>query len=262
MKAKINNDGATVVSTDLDREIYNDAAKPLIKETGNTLALIPRTIRASLNRLEKWVICREHNIKAVEKLLNKKLKDCPEELIDEPESYVAVPALQGISYCMDNEELREMYANLLASSMRKDKKTSVHPSYANIIGQMSPLEAKLIKDFYKSDNDVIPIIKVDEMISKISGYEEIKNYSNFYEYLPTDPQMNGAIFENLERLGLLIIRDHLKISDKHAYDALVESDVIRNVIDHIKSNNHRPIIVKGSVLLSNFGNRFVKSCIE
>ena len=33
-------------------------------------------------------------------------KDVPAEQIVTPEAYVAVPAMQNISYCMDNEELR------------------------------------------------------------------------------------------------------------------------------------------------------------
>ena len=60
-----------------------------------------------------------------------------------PEAYIAVPALQAISYCKNSEELRNMYANLLATSMLNDKKEDVHPSFGEIIKQLSPDEARM-----------------------------------------------------------------------------------------------------------------------
>ena len=50
----------------------------------------------------------------------------PEKIV-EPEPYVAVPAIQAISYAMNSDELRNLYANLLAKSMIKDTKDTVHP---------------------------------------------------------------------------------------------------------------------------------------
>lgn len=44
-----------------------------------------------------------------------------EEKITEPRLHVAILAIQQLSYCKDNESLRELYANLLTSSMNTDK---------------------------------------------------------------------------------------------------------------------------------------------
>lgn len=52
-----------------------------------------------------------------------------------PEAYVAVPALQAISYSMNSEELRNMYANLLAKAIDIDEKDKVHPAFVELIKQ-------------------------------------------------------------------------------------------------------------------------------
>ena len=126
-------------------KVYDDIAHPTTKSIGNTLSLIPRTIGVWLGKWEKWIINGEYAIAETKKLLEEKLKNVPEEKIVEPEPYVAVPAIQQLSYSIDNPDLREMYANLLAASMNADTKWNVHPSFVDIIRQLTPDEAKLLK---------------------------------------------------------------------------------------------------------------------
>lgn len=57
------------------------------------------------------------------------------------EPYVAIPAIQQISYSYDSDELRDMYANLLANFMDKERSDLVHPSFVEVIKQLNPDEA-------------------------------------------------------------------------------------------------------------------------
>ena len=61
-----------------------------------------------------------------------------------------MPALQAISYSMDSEELRNMYANLLAKAMNVDEKDKVHPAFVELIKQMAPREALILDGIFKS----------------------------------------------------------------------------------------------------------------
>ncbi len=126
-------------------EAYNDSLKPTVKECGKVLSIIPKTINAALVPLQKWIANREYSLAETEKLLAQKLEHVGEDNIVTPEAYVAVPAIQAISYCLDNDELRNLYANLLAKSMVIDTKDQVHPSFVEIIKQLSPLDAKVFK---------------------------------------------------------------------------------------------------------------------
>lgn len=126
-------------------DLYTDALQPTIQETGKTLALIPQAINAALVPLRQWIAQQEYNLAETKKLLAQKLEHVDPEKIVSPEPYVAVPAIQAISYSMNSDELRNLYANLLAKAMNSDTKDSVHPSFVEIIKQLSPIDSLVFK---------------------------------------------------------------------------------------------------------------------
>lgn len=125
-------------------KVYDDGLQPAVRETGKIVALIPETINAALAPLRKWIAYREYNVAETEKLLQSKLANVGSEHIVTPEPYVAVPALQAISYSMNSQDLRNLYANLLAKSMTDILKNRVHPAFVEIIRQLTPDEAKIL----------------------------------------------------------------------------------------------------------------------
>ena len=126
---------------ELAKEAYKDVVHPVAENTGKVLALLPQVVNAALLPVRKWILYRDAQYEAVEQLLAKKLESIPPSEIVSPKPHVAVPALNAIAYSMDSEELRNMYANLLASSMSKNMRENVHPSYVEIIKQLMPDEA-------------------------------------------------------------------------------------------------------------------------
>lgn len=140
-------------------ELYADAFQPAVQESGKTLSLIPRTINAALSYLRQWIAEKEYNVAETEKLLAQKLEKVGQEKIVEPEPYVAVPAFQAISYSMNNDELRNLYANLLAKSMMSDTKEFVHPCFVEIIKQMAPIDALVFKTIMERKyNPIVDLI--------------------------------------------------------------------------------------------------------
>ena len=114
-------------------EAYDDVIKPAAVEVGKTLALIPSAVNAALLPVRQWILERDFKLAEIEKLLAQKLSSVEAEKIQTPETYVAIPALQAISYSYDSDELRELYANLLAKAMNLDTKDQVHPSFVEMI---------------------------------------------------------------------------------------------------------------------------------
>ena len=158
MNEKDMNDIAVEVAKEIAKDVYADVVKPVAKPTGEILGLIPRAIKVALSPLERWILQGEYNIAEIQRLLEEKLKNTSPDLIEVPAAHIAIPAMQYISYCMDNEELRNMYANLLATSMNKDVKDDAHPAYVEIIKQLCPDEAKILKYMYA--HNTIPIIEI------------------------------------------------------------------------------------------------------
>lgn len=58
---------------------------------------------------------------------------------------MAGPALEALKYTGHEEELREMYANLLVTSLNVETAKKAHPSFVEVIKQLEPKEARLIK---------------------------------------------------------------------------------------------------------------------
>ena len=261
-------DVTTEVAKEIAKDVYNDAGKPIAKPTGELIGLLPRAIKAAFAHLEKWILQREYSVLETKKLLEEKLKDTPPELIESPEPHIAVPAMQYISYCMDNEELRDMYANLLANSMNKVVKNGVHPGFVEIIKQLSPDEAKIIR--YLRAHRRIPTIglKIDKTNSSHVIY--IKEFSNVPELSMCENIYDSQKYiDNLVRLGLVErSSDGTYISNESVYEPLKNHPFIKNKYQNIEKqsaaidNFSKIDYVKGYCELTSFGESFCSICLE
>ena len=239
---------------------YEDVVHPSAKSIGNTLSLVPRTVGVWFGKWEKWVINGEESIKLTASAVQEKASKIPEEKLTEPESYVAIPAIQQLSYCYDSEELREMYANLLVSSMNTDTKYQVHPSFVDIIKQLTPDEAKLLKKLSKKK--VYPLIDV-RMNFPTGGYKEIvHNFTDDGEDVCDCPSNIFAYLDNFERLKLIDIKndEHLKSDD--FYKPLENHPEIKKIMSESLPEGYKWQIKKGMFELTAFGREFIKICLN
>ena len=253
------------IAKEIAKDAYDDVGKPVMKPTGELVGLIPRAIKAALSPLEKWVLQKEYNVAETKKLLEEKLQNTPPELIQSPEPHIAVPAMQYISYCMDNEELREMYANLLANSMNKVVKDGVHPGFVEIIKQLSPDEARILK--YMSTHKIIPTITLRYLHNGGGGIDIIKDFSNVGEITECEkPQDIAKYFDNLVRLGLIVNAGRLSsLTDKARYEPLKSHKWVApqaTVENAIAIGFDKFDFEEGFVKLSSYGQDFCSICLE
>lgn len=196
-------------------EIYDDAFKPATQETGKTIALIPRAINAALVPLRKWIAEREYSLAETEKLLAKKLEMVDEEKIVTPEAYVAVPALQAISYSMDSKELRNLYANLLSKAMNIDEKDKVHPAFVEIIKQLTPKEAMILNRIMESV--ITPVLDLSFRVNNSGNTLHKYNFTWLIEYSYEEVAL---AVDNLQRMGLIEIPYGESYTDDKNYDSV------------------------------------------
>lgn len=243
-------------------DLYNDTFKSTTQESGKVLSLIPRTINAALVPLRQWIAHKEYNLVETEKLLAQKLEHVGEDKIVTPEAYVAVPAIQAISYSMNSEELRNLYANLLAKAMNSDTKDSVHPAYINIISQLTPLDAKVLQIISNEPDKDIPII--DLIAFKISGDRKIyiTLQSNITSLDINSIEFISLSIENLLRNNLIYIVD---ANNSAGYDSIYNSQYYKEFLTKQKENPSTEYpnieIVQKNCHLSNFGKHFCEICI-
>lgn len=246
------------------KDAYADLGHPIAQPSGELVGLVPRAIKAALAPLERWILQREYSVAETKKLLEEKLKNVPVDQIQPPEAYIAVPALQYISYCMDNNELRDMYANLLANSMTSVVRNGVHPGFVEIIKQLCPDEAKILK--YLSDHGNIPIITLRCKDKEGLGYDVVKNFSNIGELAECEETLDvSKYFDNLMRLGLLRSSEFsFQLSDE-LYAPLKNHRYILSHINDItsrKSGYNKVGVKKGYMEITDFGSAFCEICLE
>lgn len=253
------------IAMELAKDVYSDGGKPIVKATGELVGLVPRAVKAALAPIEKWVLQREYNIEETKILLEVKLKNVSPELIQPPEAYVAVPALQYISYCMDNEELRNMYANLLANSMNAVVKNGVHPGFVEIIKQLSPDEAKILR--YFATHNVIPIVTLIYVNEKGEGIDVVKNFSNVGEIVQCEsPFEVNKYFNNLIRLGLLEPSQAFSsLTNKKLYESLknhwyIQERTNESVLKQTKYTQVR--FMEGFMSITDYGASFCNICLN
>jgi len=192
-------------STEVLSKGYDDLIHPSAEPIGQMISFLPRTIRVGLSKWEKWLINGEESLRLTAEALREKVAKIPEDKQCEPEPYVAVPAIQQIAYCYDSAELRDMYANLLAASMNADRKWEVHPSYVDIIKQLTPDEAKLLSRCPNSSYEYKPVIDLKIKLAEINAGERtiLRNYSNIADEICEHPENINRYLDNLNRLKII-----------------------------------------------------------
>ena len=239
-------------------DIYDDGLKPATKESGKVLALIPQTINAALAPLRQWIAQKEYNVAETEKLLAQKLEKVEYDKIVSPESYVAVPAIQAIAYSMNSEELRNLYANLLAKSMYIDTKELVHPSFVEIIRQMSPIDALIFKTIMgRAVNPMINLIMKNEK----GAFRTI--VTNITDINIASQELIGVSIDNLTKQNLLSVPDDGFYSDEKVYDSILQTEFYekqknlnRRTVDGFEFTYTKKMIDK-----TNLGRLFYKVCV-
>lgn len=205
-------------------ELYEDAFQPSVQETGKLLSRIPRAINAAFSGLDKWILNKEYSIDETKKLLAQKLEKIDPDKIVEPEPYVAIPTIQSISYAMNSDELRNLYANLLAKSMISDTKDSVHPSFVEIIKQMSPMDARIFNIISKAP--IRPLINLQTLDSS----ESIHSIQYHCSWI-TDASIKqvATSIDNLVRLGLIEIPYGQSYAAETNYDCVKSNPLFKEL---------------------------------
>ena len=256
-------------SGELLQEAYQDVAKPAASATGQTIGLVPRGIRAILWPLEKRIMEREFLREATIKLMEQKLERLSPDKIVLPEDYVAIPALQKISYSMDSALLRDLYANLLAKAMYQPTKDFVHPAFIEIISQLSPTDAKLFKIICEAPNTPLISLAVKEETNTIlldlplgaKILYEIPNMTAWEDFTYQNQQIS---ITNLERLGLLSCTTENPYVDDSLYDPVRHTAGFQYFTSELQKRfpENKIAEAKGFILVTAFGRSFYNVCIN
>lgn len=181
----------------------------------------------------------------------------PQEYIQEPNDSIVLPALQTSIYYLNEDNIRTLFAKLLASAFDCRKSESLHPGFIEIIKQLSPMDVRILCYLHDSPN--------------FNGISAIKNNQ---EYLLIETSLIKNIedvdqisfsIENLIRLRLIHVdrRCDISFEDENS-DVVVVSTSSK--LDE-KSNFYKLLckeysLRKVNAYLTVFGKNFLKVCVD
>lgn len=230
--------------------IYQDLAQPVVKQIGATLELVGRLVHVTV---DGFVAIAEQSIKNITQRAAEKLKGVPLDQLQPPPRRIAVPLLQSAAVIDgDDNELRELFAALLASSIDKRTVKTVHPSFLATVQGLSADEARILRAFDPECGLTFPY--------HCNSIEEVA-----IEVGLKYPDMIEFYIENMRRMRLLVDQttqemDELKDREE---DRRMLSRHDRTYGGMETVEEHLGAFPSGDLQLklTTYGKQFVRACV-
>lgn len=226
-------------------------------------------LSAAKKRLEN-----EHKLQQFKVELQQTVESKEPQYLTEPKQQVVGQALAQVQYCLDEENLREMFKNLIANAADSRYSPMIHPSFSTMITQMSPLDAQNLS-LFKGD-DALPVAEYRY------DMQDGSYHCAFTHVFLANPNvvednfcdLQSASLSSLEHQGLVEIKYGSYLADKDAYKAFEElplyKEMKKRVVpydENVRGDEAPPRIVgvsitRGMVSLTPLGHAFVKVCFE
>lgn len=249
------------VVKELAKDVYVDGLQPATKQIGKAL----ETVVGLANTILLPVKIANYTLsyKASEFILEleNKIKNIPTEKLIEPPLRISGPVLEGLKYT-DTPEIRNMFLNLLSSAMNSDTETNVHPSFVEIIKQLSPLDAKIFNEFAESYHFACAEIQL--IIGNTHNMLTQAFPTFFVEdlHLIADPFLVSSSIQNLIRLGLINWTDQSLFG--YDYDKLSTTPYIKEKAQNYSNTEGKAMklrIVGSLLVLNDYGTNFKNVCL-
>ena len=141
-------------------------------------------------------------------------------------------------------------------------KNDVHPSFVEVIKQLTPDEAKLLKSFQsKLHNPVFPIIDVRLSLPGGGYVTQIENFSLIGNDVCKNPKNMASYLDNLDRLKLISIDNLSHITNDEAYKELEKYPAIKQLIDTTKNDQYKNVIKRKLFTITQYGKNFIQTCV-
>lgn len=199
------------------------------KTVGKSLATIATTIDNALLPLAAVNFgiqaAKEYFSNKFQKEFEEKVSDIPPDQIVDPKPSVAGPALQGLSFSLDEPALKEMYLNLLKTSVDGRTTGDVHPAFVEIIKQLTGDEVYYLNLVLPIEGSA-PLARL-KYTMQTGGFIIVERHmvglwdtrDNSIVYV----EELSAMFDNWIRLGLLNIDYGRKKNGDGYYDFVMQS---------------------------------------
>ena len=225
-------------------DVYGDLLRPGVKQVGKALETV-----LGLGNTILWPIAlaNERSRIALERNLEKyraKLQHIPEDDIMQVRPEIGVPIAEKLSYVHD-DLLSELFLNLLVKASVKTTANLAHPSFVNIINNLSPDEGLMLCRLKQRRYSYV-------RRSRIVGGDDSPTYSKYGE-------IEDTIIENKFPIEALNFASNFAMYVDH----LVHMNIllIRVTGSSKQARDQSEMDVTLELRLTDFGALFCKACV-
>lgn len=204
-------------------------------------------------------------LKKFHESLQNGFESVPVEYRVEPRRCIADRAYDSSLYYIEEDELINLFENLIVASSDERYLSDSHPAFISIIEQLSPLDARNLMLFKKQDLQPI----VDYVYDLKSGYSVF--YPDVFLENPEEQNINlqCVSIRNLVRLGLLELpeKQFSRLPDDSVYEKYKQTPLYLSLLSRLNSGQLPPDVIgvktiDSYVALTALGKSFLKVCVR
>src|SRR5699024_2616225 len=218
-----------------------------------------------LDPLVRYNIVKDEEMKDFADRTRNKTDAIPNENRDDSKLGLTYKAVEDSSYQLNEEVLREMFSNLIASTVDDRKNGQVKPFFSSILKDMSPTDASLFKLIYKENNLAIASVRIENQNTS-EGVNVIKNVILLDDAEIQEP----SSLDMLQRFGLIEINpERYLIAQKFVdqYNRFEKSSTYNSVKESIPFQSDDLLLdfvklLKGNIKLTSLGKDFANIIIS
>jgi hypothetical protein len=190
--------------------------------------------------------------------MSEKLVGIPEEHLSAPEPSVAIPAMQGLGYSLGEPALKEMYLNLLTAATDDRVADTAHPSFAEIIRQLSARETPLLTEVLLAGATPTAQLhrKRPDRVGTMLSSNHVVNVRDATTNVPVELPLLAMWIDNWVRLGLVDADYTHRAADTGAYDWIQHRPEFLRLVDSDPRGADSVQIGEGIIQPTDFGKTF------
>lgn len=236
MEDKIPEYIAKIVESEVAKRAYDQGLSGTISEIGKMGTNVVKTLRLFTLPLQLASTLQDR----ISASLNRVRDKVPVERQQQSPPQIAGPVFEHMRYLDEEDVLTQMFEELLARSIDRDRIKEAHPSFVHLISQLSRDEALILLELRSNNFEVVDVLDLDRKQDRFVNRRVEKST------IPADklfyPENVELYYSHLESLSL------------------VQWPVFRQ--DPIPSSGTQTGIRRFSKMhLTEFGKLFVSACI-
>lgn len=234
-----------------------------MKDAGNNyaknIAIRQAIVTKMYEKMAKWFgLANDYYGGDFNKDMAEKLKDVPEENLTAPKPSLAGPAMQHLGYSLEEPDLKEMYLNLLATASDNRRSDDAHPSFVEVIKQLTAEESRLLEDILAYGHP-LPIVtyyfRLTGQDGQVTLLKHVLRSINRETNEAVEIPRLAASVDNWTRLGLVEVSYTHSLTAPGSYDWATESPEAKRLAAELLEGQILDF-EKGFIRPSDFGRAF------